>query len=143
MIELAADQNYESLSAYCTRILIAASSQSLPDDDSKEEKRNRVLRKDQTMHIRISGEDKAAICKRAGDIGMSVGEYMIRSAREDKTVVILDGKEILHQLSKIGTNLNQLTILCHQGKITNPNLEDVNDTLTKVMREIRKMLKGG
>lgn len=95
------------------------------------------------MHIRISSEDKAAICKRAGDIGMSVGEYMIRSAREDKTVVILDGKEILHQLSKIGTNLNQLTILCHQGKITNPNLEDLNNTLVKVMREIRKLMKGG
>lgn len=143
MIELAADQNYESLSSYCTRILIAASSQALPDDIAKEEKRNRILRKDQLMHIRISSEDKAAIYKRAGDIGMSVGEYMIRSAREDKTVVILDGKEILHQLSKIGTNLNQLTILCHQGKITNPNLENVNDTLTKVMRDIRKLMKGG
>lgn len=80
-------------------------------------------------------EEKAKLAK------LSVGEYLIRAGLNDTTVVILDGKELLHQVSKIGTNLNQLTLLAHQGKITCPDLAGVNQVLKKLLQQMISLTK--
>lgn len=108
----------------------------------KPKKRERSNRKDEKMNFRINSEDKKAIHAIAQCAGISDGEYMIRAALQEQTVVVIDGKEILHQLAKIGTNLNQLTILAHQGKITSPDLGEVNRTLNKVLKQLLRAVKG-
>ncbi|WP_102400259.1 MobC family plasmid mobilization relaxosome protein [Haloimpatiens massiliensis] len=45
-------------------------------------------------------------------------------------------KDFTHQLSKIGTNLNQITMLCHQGKVNCVDIAVVNKILKEVWEEL-------
>jgi hypothetical protein len=47
-----------------------------------------------------------------------------------------------HQLSKIGNNLNQLTVLAHQGKIKEVNLTKTREEFTGLWDELCKLVKG-
>lgn len=134
------------MTGYCERVLAASAGYVKPviqETDRRKEPRERTGRKDQSITFRISKKDKEVIEGRARLCRLSVGEYMIRAALEDSVVVVVEGKEILHQLSKLGTNLNQLAILAHQGKITCPNLEATNSTLKKLLRQLTRSLKRG
>lgn len=47
-----------------------------------------------------------------------------------------------YELNKIGNNLNQLTVLCHQRAVQNPNLETMQIQLSAVLERIYIMLGG-
>lgn len=51
-------------------------------------------------------------------------------------------KEMNRQLSKIGNNLNQLTMLAHQGKIKEVNLKKVSEDTSGMLEELCEYLKG-
>lgn len=140
-ITVAAALAGKSVSEYCAEQLDAVTRLSKPIIEM--EKRERIKRKDAVMNFRINKEDKKAIHEIAARAGLTDSEYMIRAALKVQTVVIVNGKELLHQISKIGTNLNQLTILAHQGKVTCPDLEDVNKTLKKVLKQLMHIMKDG
>lgn len=113
----------------------------MQETERAKEPRERTGRKDQSITFRLSKKDKKAIEEKARLCRLSVGEYLLRTVLEDSVVVVVEGKEILHQLSKLGTNLNQLTLLAHQGKITCPELEPTNRTLKKLLRQLTRSLK--
>lgn len=88
-------------------------------------------RKVQT-NIRMTEEELGIIKRKAKKANMTFSNYAISSAL-NKEIIVIDGiKGFTHQLSKIGTNLNQLTLLCHQGKVTCPDIISVN----KILKEI-------
>lgn len=133
----------ESLSEYCERTLAAASGYAISDrQELTKQQRDRMGRKEKTIAFRVSEKDKEAIEKNAELAKLSVGEYLIRAGLNDSIVIVLDGREMVHHLSKIGTNLNQLTILVHQGKVTCPDIEGVNQTLKKVLKLLAQAMKG-
>ena len=47
-----------------------------------------------------------------------------------------------YELNKIGNNLNQLTVLCHQRAVQNPNLEAMQIQLSAVLERIYTVLGG-
>jgi len=47
-----------------------------------------------------------------------------------------------YELNKIGNNLNQLTVLCHQRAVQNPNLEAMQIQLSNVLERIYTALGG-
>lgn len=126
-------------------MLAAASGHVKPgirEQETEKEQRDCSGRKDRTIAFRVSEKDKDMIEKNAELARLSVGEYLIRAGLDDSIVIVLDGREMAHQLSKIGTNLNQLTILANMGKITCPDVENVNQTLKKVLKMLTKAVKG-
>lgn len=141
-IEAAAGASGESLSEYCERVLAASTAYIKPDmQELMKEPRERSNRKTLAITLRVSEKDKEAIARNAATVNLSVGEYLIRAGLDDSIVIVVDGKEMVYQLSKIGTNLNQLTILARMGKITCPDIENVNKTLKKVLRMMAKTIK--
>lgn len=87
-------------------------------------------------NIRMTEEEIELIRKKAKKANMTFSNYII-SAAINKEIIVIDGiKDFTHQLSKVGTNLNQLTILCHQGKVTCPDIMAVN----KLMKELWEYL---
>ena len=53
-------------------------------------------------------------------------------AAQGKTIYQIDElKPTLHELKAIGRNLNQLTMLAHQGRITTVNLTAATEALTR------------
>lgn len=78
------------------------------------------------------------IKKKAKRANMTFSNYVISSAL-NKEIVVIDGiKDFTHQLSKVGTNLNQITMLCHQDKVSCPDINSVN----KMLKEIWEKLIG-
>lgn len=67
---------------------------------------------------------------------MTFSNYVITSALNNEVIVIEGIKDFTHQLSKVGTNLNQLTMLCHQGKINCADIASVNKILKEIWEEL-------
>lgn len=83
-------------------------------------------------NIRMTEKEIEVIRKKAKKTNMTFSNYLI-SAAVNKDIIVIDGiKDFTQQLSKVGTNLNQLTMLCHQGKI---NCLDIN-SVNKMLKEI-------
>ncbi len=76
------------------------------------------------------------IKKKAEKAKLSLSEYIRQSALEKDIVVIEELKDFMKGLISMNRNLNQLTILCHQGKITCVNLENVEKELIKINENI-------
>ena len=75
--------------------------------------------KDYTFNIRIAKEDLDTIRANAKKANMTTTAYLINRALCDNQILVLeDLRPVCHELRKIGVNINQLTMLAHQGRIT-------------------------
>ena len=62
---------------------------------------------------------------------MTLTDYLTACGLQ-KEIVIIDGlDEVIRQQKGIGRNLNQLTVLAHEGRIQLVNLEGVESALEK------------
>ncbi|MBR5221249.1 MAG: plasmid mobilization relaxosome protein MobC [Clostridia bacterium] len=68
--------------------------------------------------------------------GLSQREYLLGAALGRTIYPVNELKPVLAELKAIGRNLNQLTVLSHQGKITSVNLTEAVDTLQKIYSAI-------
>ena len=66
---------------------------------------------------------------------------MIDMALEREIVVIEGLPEIIRELKAIGNNLNQLTILAHQGKIRTMNFRNFTEQVADIYVEICDLAK--
>lgn len=74
--------------------------------------------KERFIGLRVTDAEYRQIERKAKKAKMNMSQYVSLSAL-DRDIVIYDGlKEHTHQLSKLGSNLNQALILAHQGKLT-------------------------
>ena len=97
--------------------------------------------KDKNYAFRISAKDLDTIKKKSKKAKLTVTEYITQSAL-GKEIVIIDGlPEIVSQLKKIGNNLNQLTMLSHQGVINTVNLDETEESLTAIYWKINELTK--
>lgn len=95
-------------------------------------------------NIRMTENEMERIKKKAKSANMTFSNYVITSALNNEIIVIDGIKDFTHQLSKVGTNLNQLTMLCHQGKINCADISSVNrllNDLWEYLVSIRKRKK--
>ena len=97
--------------------------------------------KDKNIAFRITSKDLKEIQAKAKKSKMTVTDYITKSAL-DKEIIIIDGlSEIVSQLKKIGNNLNQLTMLSHQGLINTVKLDETEESLTTIYWKINELTK--
>lgn len=86
--------------------------------------------------IRFSDREMKELRRKADVADRDISSY-IRSAIFQYDVAIIPGlPELNHQIAKIGNNLNQLTMLSHQGSIKSPNLEETREVLDRVYEKL-------
>ena len=84
--------------------------------------------KDYIFSIRIEKANLDKIRDNAQKANMTTTAYLInRALKDDKIIILEDLKPLCHELRKIGTNLNQLTMLAHQGRISCVNLTELSE----------------
>ena len=89
-------------------------------------------KKDIRVTVRLTPEQYAGICARAETAQMAPSTY-IRAAAMRHKVTVVDGlKELTHELKGLGRNLNQLTMLAHQGRFSAPDLSGMVRTLGRI-----------
>ncbi|MGN0967668.1 MAG: plasmid mobilization protein [Oscillospiraceae bacterium] len=87
--------------------------------------------KEYRITVRLSPEELERIETKAETAHMPVSTYMRACALRHKVIVMEGVKERSSELKAIGRNLNQLTVLAHEGRIQLVNLDGVESALEK------------
>lgn len=94
------------------------------------------------IHIRVTPDEKKEMIEKFEKSQLSnFGRYVRLCCLDKQIIVIEDLKEFSKELHKVGNNLNQLTMLCHQGLIENPDLTETRDYLSKLYKELVQLNK--
>lgn len=97
--------------------------------------------KDKNYAFRVSEKDLDTIKKKSKQAKMTVTDYITQSAL-GKEIIIIDGlRQIVTELKRIGNNLNQLTMLSHQGLVNTVKLDETEETLTAIYWKINELTK--
>ena len=81
---------------------------------------------EETINIRLTTEEKSAVLERMKEaVAPSLREFVLSMCMNGKIVVNSDLRELNQELRYQGNNLNQLTKLCHQGRIYAPELTEL------------------
>lgn len=96
-------------------------------------------KKEIRVTIRLTPEQYESIKSRADTAHLSLSSY-IRSAAMRHKVTVVDGlPEMTRELKGLGRNLNQLTVLVHQGHVTSPDLSRMADAVEHIYLELHQL----
>lgn len=92
--------------------------------------------------FRVSDYELQRIQSKVKKSGIRMSDFCRHAVlgKEVRTIKGLD--KCSYELNKIGNNLNQLTVLCHQRAVQNPNLETMQIQLSDVLERIYTALGG-
>lgn len=99
------------------------------------------------IKARVTEQEKSIILSRFKESGLNNFSQFVRNCCLNNPIIAINNlKELSLELHWIGNNLNQLTLLCHQGMITAPDISETTDTLKRIYKELtdikrRKPLK--
>ncbi|MEI3086293.1 MAG: hypothetical protein V8S87_10045 [Oscillospiraceae bacterium] len=85
----------------------------------------------------LPGRRKERIRRKAKTAHMSESEFVRRAAMEREVVVIEGMDEILRELRYQGNNLNQLTVMARQGRISQVNLRTLHGGVPRNMANVK------
>ena len=93
----------------------------------------------ETITIRVTPEEKLSMQGKMYEaVAPSMREFILRMCMDGKVIVNSDLRELNQELRYQGNNLNQLTKLCHQGRISSVDLSE----LLSLYRQILLALGG-
>lgn len=88
--------------------------------------------------IRVTSTEKKNIQEKALAAHMSVSSYMIKLSEDKKIIVAEKIPQLLYEISKIGTNINQVAKIANTQKFVNNRLLE---NITEGMNELEKLLQ--
>lgn len=97
--------------------------------------------KNKHFNFRVNEKEYNKIKSKIEKSELNTSEYLLKTAM-NKEIIVIDGlEEIIIQLRKIGNNINQLTKLCNQGRLTNINLEDVKKEMNSIWQLLNLLIQ--
>ena len=110
----------------------------LPHTPSHGKERCMKKQKDKTYAFRVSSADLKKIKAKAKRANLTVTDYLTACAL-DKEITVIDGLDgVLSELKAQGRNLNQLTILSHQGRSYPSQIQKLTDTYGDICALLKK-----
>ena len=80
----------------------------------------------ESISLHVTPEEKTVMVERMKEaVSPSMRAYILDMCMNGKIVVNSDLRELNQELRYQGNNLNQLTKLCHQGRIYSPELAEL------------------
>lgn len=100
--------------------------------ENEKEKNNSGGRvRDKKMSFWVSESEQKKIKKLVAKTGLSQREYLLSAALGRTIYQVEELKPMLFELKAIGRNINQLTMLAHQGHVTTINLIEATSALQR------------
>ena len=87
--------------------------------------------RDKKMSFWVSEAEQQKIKKLVAKTGLSQREYLLSAALGRTIYQVEELKPTLFELKAIGRNVNQLTMLAHQGRVTTVNLTEATSALER------------
>ena len=82
--------------------------------------------------IRVTKQEKESLIKKSQKVEMTLSEYLIEQGLERDIIIIEDVRNLVHELRKIGNNINQLTHLANSGVIRTVYLDEFKEDMKKI-----------
>lgn len=89
--------------------------------------------------FRVTSSERKQINAKIRKSGLSQREYLLNAALGRPIYVVEELKPILSELRSYGRNLNQLTVLAHEGHIQAVNLADTIEALGRTYAAINAL----
>jgi predicted HicB family RNase H-like nuclease len=136
-----AKEKNQNLSEYINDLLSLSVSGSDFFMDQIELKESSSELKSELITIRVTPDDYNKILVNSNKANMSMSKYISSAALNPELEIrVFDGlKDFAYQLTKVGINLNQITMLAHQGKIKEVYVTDAKETLNSIWSELEKL----
>lgn len=93
------------------------------------------------INVRLNDKDYKLLKKRLETTKLSQSEYFRKLIRNKKIHTIKDLKSVYLELHRIGNNINQLTRLCHQGKIKVVNMEQYSSEVKRIWQLLNLLIQ--
>lgn len=100
-------------------------------------------KRDQTLSIRLTPAEKAAIVKQAAKARMSLTDYILSASTQTAIHVAEDTRPLITELKRIGNNLNQIATKINAGAFRSYNFQEVIDQQRLLYEEIYRIGRGG
>lgn len=84
-----------------------------------------------TLSIRLTAEEKQALKKKADQANLSMTDYLLRCSSRKKIRVINMNKVIV-EMKRVGNNLNQITRRINSGEFKSYNFEKLIEEQRKI-----------
>ena len=96
------------------------------------------------VHLRVTPSELNELQKKAAQAHMSVSSYIIHLSENKKITVAENIPELLLEITRIGTNINQIAHIGNSQKYVNKQqldevlnlLEDIESIMQKILSEI-------
>lgn len=138
-----AKENNQSISEYARTIIVNAADFKVSEFDCETVTEKNKNIKHRKKDIRLTEQELNTIINKAETAGISSSEYIRKCINRNVVVVIPGIKDLTKQVIKIGVNLNQLTLLAHQGSIKEVDLFSCKDSLDKILDQLIKLREKG
>lgn len=93
------------------------------------------------INVRLNDKDYKILKKRLETTKLSQSEYFRKLIRNKKIHTVKDLKSVYLELNRIGNNINQLTRLCHQGKIKVVNMEQYSSEVRRIWQLLNLLIQ--
>ena len=94
------------------------------------------------ISFRVSDYEHKLVQSKVKQSGIRMSDFCRHTVLGKKIRTVKGLDKCSYELNKIGNNLNQLTVLCHQRTVQNPNLETIQIQLSDVLERIYTVLGG-
>ena len=91
------------------------------------------------IRARVTEKEYAEIKIRAKNAKMNLSSYITTSTLGKEIIVIEDLKDMVHNVAKIGNNINQLTVLAHTERIKVVDLKEFKNELNKIWQALDEL----
>lgn len=100
--------------------------------------------KTQQILVRATPSEKKKLQEKAAQAHMSLSSYMIALSENKKIVVAENIPQLLVEITRIGTNINQIAHVCNSQKYVqteqlteiNRLMQDVKSVMNKILHEL-------
>ena len=89
-------------------------------------------RRSETLTVRLTKAEKAAIIAKSKRAKMTLTEYLLAVSRDTKIVLPPDIAPIILELKRIGNNLNQIAAKVNSGVTYVENLTEIIENQNKI-----------
>lgn len=101
------------------------------------------MSKSEYIHVRVAPWEKGHITMEAKRAGKSVSDYVRRAAMNQEVIETAPLKEIIIELRRQGNNLNQLTVMARQGRISYVDFKPFMEVYQAAWRTLNSLLSHG
>ncbi len=99
------------------------------------------LIKNERIELRVSKNEKKLISKKSSELNISNSAYILQCVRQNRIVTLNGVKDVVRQLYKIGTNVNQIATKANSiNYISKDEIKKTQDLLTSVFKIIDKFI---